>query len=417
VHNFEYVMSGAAHTRITLNDAAKGEAAKRIKNIFDKTEALSKNHKYTVLYNGFTEESLGASMYAGGFVPNPMHSDSGGLQMITRGMQIDEETKLKVYKSQLKYSKYAMCFDEIPVEIHGEKSFVGAMNKVFRPDWVEDKAKQTAFNIVEQAKVFEAHNSETQIMLIGQGNCLDSYLKWIDICVKNIPKSLHHRIGGLSFAGTSAGSGEIEDIERLYAASICDAPIEWKKQLHLLGIGSIRRLAPVIGFIYSGVFSNMKISYDSTSHSSGISYRRFKDINDESIQCGYDNTTLTQLYNYAKEYFDIEATFKEFDDIINKNREFFLKHHGIEKIHIFHESIFSSAMVSILHTTNKLDELCASKKAFKKYVLDKCSREMLHLCEVKTRSDYDNFINDFSKYLTSQRINRHGENSSLDKFF
>lgn len=413
-HKFEYVMSAAAHTRITISSGIVGEARDRIKKVIDTAESMFVNHQYTTLYNAFTESQLGNSMYTAGYLPHPMHSDSGGLQIITRGLTADNDIKRKVYKEQANYSGFAMCFDEIPVETVGQSRIGNLSNRVFRPDWIDAKAKETCKNIVAQAALFQKLGSNTKIMLIVQGNCYETYMRWIDACVRYLPKEVYPFIGGMSFAGTSSGSGELEDIERIFSFGICEVPPEWKTGLHLLGVGSIRRLLPLVGFIHSGLINNIKISYDSTTHSAGMSYRRFNDINNKVIACGVeDRRGMQMLYDYTKDYFNIESDYDTFFDTIFYNRDGFVKKYGADKIHLFHETMIAACMVSILHTTNTLDALAGDKNIYDLAAGKQCD-PMRGLINIVDKEDYNRYIKEYGRYLDSSRIKKSGESVMLD---
>jgi hypothetical protein len=74
---------------------------------------LNTNSDVSVLYNAYTEKqhleylktykNLGARY---------IYSDSGGLQIVTAGKEINDEIKQQIYETQA-YADYAMCFDVI----------------------------------------------------------------------------------------------------------------------------------------------------------------------------------------------------------------------------------------------------------------------------------------------------------------
>ena len=64
--------------------------------------------------------------------------------------------------------------------------------------------------------------------------------------------------------GSSAlGNGELEDYIRAYACKTLEAPEHVKQHLHMLGVGSTKRMIPMLSLTDVNV-----ISYDSVSHSS-----------------------------------------------------------------------------------------------------------------------------------------------------
>lgn len=413
-----YVFSGAAHARITLNSILEKQNKALVADVIAKAEKLFKNHKFTCLYNAFTEAENGKRMLQASILQNPMHADSGGLQIITRGLSITPELKDKVYKNQL-YAGVAMCFDEIPLETVGGKSKIGdTSNRIFREDWIEAKAKETAENIVRQAVIFEKHKADTKIMAIVQGNCYDTYMKWIDVLVKNIPSDIYHHIEGMSFAGTSSGSGQVEDIERIFSFTQAQAPTEFTRALHLLGVGSVSRHLPLVGFIRGGHFDDVHISYDSTSHSQRISNREYMDENNKSLPCRQHNhKNIRRLYDYCQKYFGILADYDRFFDTITYNREYSLNKYGESTIHIWHEAMIAAAMVSVIHATWQLDKVCVSDKEFEKLLTYNKAMPMKYLKDVKNREDFDAFMRQFGPYLNSQKIRKHTEISTLSAFF
>ena len=412
---FEYVMSGLAHVRVTLKSAKEDEQSRKaIRAITDRLGSLLEDHKITGLYNAFTEVRNGKNVSEGEHFETPLHSDSGGLQIISRGLTINEDLKKKVYKNQALYSGTAMCFDEIPTTVTRVAS-----QRLFLEDQLEDKAKGTALNVIEQIKVFDSMKAVTKPLLVVQGNDIPTYLKWIDICLNTIPKEMWDKIGGLSIASTSSGSGALEDIEKNYAFSIAEVPDSWKSQLHLLGIGAIKRMFPVIGFVQSGMIGeNTLVSYDSTTHSSNVTHRRFNEKDASFVEVGQDDRfQILKLYEYCKEYYDIKADFDLFCDSITYNRDFFLDKYGEGKIHLWHEALLSMAMVSVLHTTKNVEELAKSNKKFKTFTNMLGCSEMSYLAEIKTAEDYEAYMREFSGRLTTSRIKKASEASSLEQFF
>lgn len=409
---FEYVLSGCAHTRITLLDACEEDIAPVIRDVISKIEGKLQTHNVTGLYNAFAEPSNGRNMYKGNFFRAPLHADSGGLQMITRGMGVTEELKDKVYRSQAKYSGVAMCFDEIPATQERNASL-----RLFREDLVEEKAKETALNVVEQAKLFEELNTEAKIFLIVQGNCLDTYHKWADVCVKNIPQSLHHRIGGISVAGTTSGSGDKEDVERIYAFTSLPAPAEWKQRLHLLGIGSASRMLSVTGFMHSGGISeNCLVSYDSTSHSSYMTFRKYLNTDSKIFDFGWDRTQTMKLYNFTNEYFQIKSEFDEYFDIVNETREFFIEKYGKDALIRYHEAMIATCMVSVYHCASVVEKTFFNIKEYKKMCKGKL-RPLQYLPTIKSPEDYSHYMNQVGNYLSSKKVKKVGGFTSLDQFF
>ena len=86
-------------------------------------------------------------------------------------------------------------------------------------------------------------------------------------------------IGGLAVADTCMGNGQMESIQMLMAAKkiseFCHENV--KHHLHVLGVGSISRMKPILYLIKSGYLSSFnEVSYDSSSHTSTFDYGLLK---------------------------------------------------------------------------------------------------------------------------------------------
>ena len=82
-----------------------------------------------------------------------------------------------------------------------------------------------------------------------QGNDVDTYLEWADIILKTVPKDQHHLLGGIAMGAAALGTGNLEDVQRAYIAS--EVPIrdeDGQMNLHILGVGSLRRMLPYLIF-------------------------------------------------------------------------------------------------------------------------------------------------------------------------
>lgn len=409
---FEYVLSGCAHTRITLADALDESVAPKIRKVIKTAQDMLSSHVITGLYNAFGEPSIGRNLHQGQFFPAPLHADSGGLQMVTRGMTITEELKNKVYASQAKYSGVAMCFDDIPATQERNPAL-----RLFMESLVEERAATTALNVVEQARQFEKLGTDAKIFLIIQGNCVDTYHKWADVCVKTIPKDLHHWVGGIAMAGTTSGMGIREDVERAFAFTSLPVPREWKRQTHLLGIGSPNRMLPFTGFLHSGRIEDYtRISYDSTTHSSALTFRRFIDKDAKNVPYGWDKVATNLVFNIVNSYFKIDANEEEFYGIVNETREDWINKTTPDVLYKYYEAMIATCMASVYHCAAQVEEQYSSAKMFKK----KCSGGMLplqHLPEIKTEEDYYHFMRHMGPYLTSKKVKRDDAFSNLEGFF
>lgn len=237
----------------------------------------------STLYNAYTEknhvkeferlDNLGsASVYA----------DSGGLQIVTAGKTITEEIKQQIYKTQT-YADYAMCFDVIPLtsvsltRTRNERSNVG--NKIFMNDNHQESAFATGDNIKAQATYFRNSGAKTKVVIIVQGNTTEDMVNFYRNIETRLSPEDYENIGGMAIADTCMGNGEQESIEMLRAAKkiadFCHPNV--RKHLHVLGVGSISRMRPILYLLKSGYLHEFeRVSYDSSSHTSTFQYGLLK---------------------------------------------------------------------------------------------------------------------------------------------
>lgn len=255
-----------------------GSLKKRIGDTCHNTQPL-----VSTLYNAYTEknhvkeferlDNLGsASVYA----------DSGGLQIVTAGKPITEDIKKEIYKTQT-YADYAMCFDVIPLtsvsmtRTRNERSNVG--NKIFMNDDHKNSAFATGDNIKAQATYFRESGAKTKVVIIVQGNNTEDMVNFYRNIESRLSPEDYENIGGMAIADTCMGNGELESIEMLRAAKqiadFCHPNV--RKHLHVLGVGSITRMRPILYLLKSGYLHEFeRVSYDSSSHTSTFQYGLLK---------------------------------------------------------------------------------------------------------------------------------------------
>ena len=185
-NTIHYISSGMSHSRIP--SIAEPETIEWTRNAIRKMN--TEDYQFGFLYNAYTERSLGkifSAKYAD--VVCDIHADSGGLQMVTLNRQITPELKRNIYQHQAKHSSIAMSFDEIPVTSAGNSSTVTDFsNRQFSSHLVEEKATLTGKNLVDQLLLFAETKTKSKPLLIAQGNCRETYCRWVDIVQKQIPK-------------------------------------------------------------------------------------------------------------------------------------------------------------------------------------------------------------------------------------
>lgn len=270
--DFEYVASGCAYLR--LNTGCFLETQSEIDSfnqVVKKLNDKDNNHTFSLLYNGHTEQSFGPRFNKNhvGHVRS-IYSDSGGLQILTQGLSITDAMKNKVYDNQGKWSDYGMSFDEIPVQFDGETTSRNAVEgRWFDSDNFTQKAKETGKNLNDQINLFRDMKSGCKPLFITQGNCLQTYKDWTTIALDQLEGDNIEYIGGVAMGAAALGPGPLEDIKRAFYYTQLPG-LDHLNHIHLLGVGSVKRLAPMLMMIRSGLYKkDTRVSYDSTSHTSG----------------------------------------------------------------------------------------------------------------------------------------------------
>lgn len=414
---FEYVTSGAAHTRITLKDSLKPEILDPLKKAFRDIQGYA-NHDYTCLFNAYTEDRIGKHLYETNMTSKGLHADSGGLQVVTRGHTVTQDIMDRVYSIQGKYSKVAMCFDDIPLKVLGQSRIGDTSNRFFDRELLDDCVKRTCENITRQINAFEKMGSDSNVMLIAHGNEIDDYLRWISLSHKYLPKDIHDKIYGISLAGTSSGSGDKQDIERIFAFYKAECPGSWKKALHLLGVGSLSRLLPIAALAQNGILSDVKISYDSTTHTGNLTRGRYIVKSNKTIR-----TPKGQMKPHHDVLDCIKSKFPDYDidpdyyfQIMDNNRDSFIESFGSERLSDYHQAMLLTCLSSIMNSTSALDLISRNRKAFLKFV-NKRNFYMRFLLDIKNEADYEYFSKNLTKYMRNDGVKSVNDNNSILGFF
>lgn len=406
----EYILSGTSYTRIhaVIDDPV-------IKPIIDKLMALPgkmTNHKFGLLYNAFTEAGFGPNLRK---IPNidSIHADSGGLQIITQGLTATDEIKKKIFKNQATYADLGMCFDEIPVTTVGTTSGRNdTSNRFFDKDNLKALATQTGKNIESQIDVFLEEKSNCKPILIAQGNCYETYMEWVDTILAAIPKEKHKYIGGVAMGGAALGTGSLEDIERAFIYS--QLQIE-KTHLHVLGVGSIKRMLPYVTFMKNGLYEDASVSYDSTTHSSGIELGNyFKNGSMNTFSRSF-NKVYHMMYADAMALHNANISPEKYFKLLNSSKTKWVE--AGEDLPTFYAVRLSSIIAAVVNFCQYLDNIVANESAFLEFVgSDKSLTPFLSLVDVKSLSDYNRWKASVGRYVKTNRIASQ-QPASLEGFF
>ena len=416
---FEYIASGLSYFQIlnlVIHD--RPELQKVITDHFDRINNHN-NHKFSLLYNAFTESKFGELFYR--FYKDctyKIHADSGGLQIITQGKKMTDDLKDTIYRQQAKYSDIAMCFDEIPIKVIGERSAIGDTDsRIFDSENLEHYARATGKNIRRQLEVFADEKTKSQPMLIVQGNCYDSFMKWTEYVVDEIPKELHPFIAGLSIAGSSMGSGYLEDIERV--AYIPHLPFE-TNYAHVLGVGSVKRMLPLLALLRSGYFpKDYHISYDSTSHTMGVAVGRY--YLDEGIISifRHRDKNYLRIYDDMNEKFDLQGQnidMDKFAEILNISGKYYTLERSsknsngkyLDNKAKDYYNVKVGFVCSMISNFTKVVDRCYNDE---KYLLKLAQRNRVQietsaLLKIKTLDEFQVWEKEYGHHVHSRRIGR-----------
>lgn len=436
--NLEYVISACGMMGVFTNhiydnhrDLLKQSLLELMQGVNDSVKKKTKNTNPTIaaLFNGYTEaafterfkalDNLGAAK---------MYADSGGLQIVTAGKPITPQIKQEIYKTQTA-ADYAMCFDEIALgsfsitRTRNERSNVG--NKIFKSSLHAEKGSETGRNIKEQIEAFKKLDAKTRVIPIIQGNNSDDMMVFYDRIVAELEDDDYDYISGMAIADTCMGNGELESIEMLRGAKriteVCHDNI--KKHLHILGVGSIARMRPILFLTKSGYLNTFeKISYDSSSHTSTFDYGLLK-VNGTCRPLGGVRTPKAEahfknVYKLFYSYLSSKVTEGEFLDIILGDgvrdwKYSTVKEHGIK---LSDEKMMIAFLAKAMHTYYQIDNFVTCIDA----VLDEEIAKNQHIGALLRISDeavMKSWMNSAKSSVKSKRILREENHATLEELF
>ncbi len=418
MNSFEYVASGCSYLRILFPEAYEDQECKLwINDVFQKMQDKGKHHSFSLLFNAWTEKGFGEKFKEHYTTIDKVYADSGGLQILTQGKQITEKEKSQVYSVQSKSSHIGFSFDEIPVSFSGEKSSrLDLSNRWF--DWTkfEDCAKLTGKNVAEQIKTFLDEKSECKPLFIAQGNCLETYQKWTELALKEIPKEHHKYIGGVAMGAAALGHGRLEDIQRAFYFT--QLPIEAAhNHMHLLAVGSVFRLLPNLVFIHSGVYKDIHISYDSTTHTSGCHMGRLY-LNEKNFDFPrhFDKIVWNKVHkNIIDQGFDSGLTLEEYHASMNMASKKYEEKYG-SRIPLI-KAYVATTCASIANFIDHVEKCYSSKKELLKLAEKQDSYIILNsLYEVKNLDDWNHWEKEIGRFVKSHSVDSE-KRVTLEDFF
>jgi hypothetical protein len=419
--SFEYVVSGLTYIRIDRSAFWENPDTNNWCNEkFKLLNTIYKDQKFGVLFNAFVErEKIIPKLlknHCSDSVSN-IFGDSGGLQIMTRkDKTLTEELKIEVYRNQAKHATKGMCFDMIPVKLLSQSSGkMDSKSRMFDRNKFAGFASQTGKNLKKQIEIFLEEKSEAKPVLILHGNCYDTYSKWTDIILKEIPSSLHQHIGGIASGGGALGNGKLEDIKRAFYLSQIDFVKDFDN-FHVLGVGNIYRLIPYLIFAQSGLFNNKNISYDSTSHSMGFTYGQYQiDGRLNNFPKHLDHVMWPKIYNSIVENMGEQVPLEKFYNIFSIPIKKYEEEYG--EVFSQTKAIVSFCLSSIINFMGDLENILHDKQKLMKLLYNKDEYIAYHyLYELKTVADFDYWEKELGKYVDSKPISEYYDNSITDFF-
>lgn len=414
-NKLEYIASGTAYLKLNAPRNGEGENLAFLKEALASVKQNT-DHKFGILYNAYTESRFGEPFQNYRGIVDSIHADSGGLQIITQGKKVTPDDKLKIFSNQGKYADYAMSFDENPVIMTSDRSErTTTSNRRFDLEHFEKAAKNTGKNIRDQIESFQEMKSDTKPIFIAQGNCYDTYMKWTELALKEIPQDMQGQIGSVALGASAIGYGFLEDIER--AAYFRMLPIDCN-HMHVLGVGSFRRLLPYLIFRTNGFYDeNISISYDSTTHTSGSEMGHYF-LKDRlmNVDRNYSDKYQT-IYSDISSIFDMQdLDVKDFHKIMNTGYTKYIEELNLPSMD-FHRTRTQYIMKSIINFCNYIDKMDHNKKELLQAATrHKLFKECYSLFGVKTKEDFDEWKESVIGHTKSKKISKHG-GSSLESFF
>ena len=436
--DLQYVISACGQMGVFSNhiydnhhDLLKANLLELMSDLKRSIASKARNTSPTIatLFNAYTESSFSPRFDTlDNFGAVARYADSGGLQIVTVGKQITDEIKQEIYKTQTA-ADYAMCFDVIPLEsfsitrTRNERSNVG--NKLFNNAKHEESGRLTGLNIKQQIKTFRELGAKTKVIPIIQGNNAEDMMVYYTQIANQLSDADYDFISGMAVADTCIGNGVLESIEMLKGAKeitkVCHENI--KKHLHILGVGSISRMRPILYLNKSGYLNTFeKVSYDSSSHTSTFDYGLLK-VNGTCTALGSVRTPkavahFQNVYRLFNRFLSSKVTEGEFIDMILGDGKRDWKYSTVKDLALSlpDEKMMVAFLIKTIHTYYQIDNFvtCIDR------VLEEetCGiKEIDSLLRVSTDQEMQSWFKHISRSVKSKRIKRKEDHGSLDGVF
>lgn len=414
--SLEYTMSGVSFTRVNYPESyTNPECVDLVKTFFKNVDGRN-GHRFSVLFNAHTETKFGEIFQTYRDSLYKIHADSGGLQIITQGLEMTPEMKTEIYKTQAKWSDIGMSFDDIPLVVTGGSSKRNdTSSRSFDRVNLDKFARSTGQNLKDQIATFLAEGTVCRPFFIVHGNDLETALRWTEVALKELPDEWIQHIGGIAMGGGSFGNGPKETLLRvIVAGEILNTRADIvHKNIHFLGLGSLTNAFAIVALSKSGYLKpEWHVSYDSTSHSSGHIMGQYIDRHGKLIKLG---KSLNRAYQHI--YDDINSNFPFYSqapgmDTFFKTLTTSSSHHtdagGTMKDILW--SNLGCSMSSVVNFTRKISEYCQNYNQFLDERIDMRHQSMyISILNIKTIDDFKRWNQTIGQRFPSKQLRDHSD--------
>jgi hypothetical protein len=266
--------------------------------------------------------------------------------------------------------------------------------------------------------------SKCRPFIILQGSGADTYKRWGEYLLDEVPAELHHRIGGVAMGSAALGMGPLEDVKRAFYVN--SVPLARPFHLHVLGVGALKRILPYLLFSQTGLYEGIDISYDSTTHSMSLdnglfyfSHAKKKNPGDyggSSVKMGreYSNIYRT-VVNEINAVCGTEYTPEEYHKLMNISVGAYLENGG--KFIDVMRARLAFILTNVHNFTYDVSTLMNDKDKFLGFCRDKgVENEYATLFEVKNNDDFIHWEKNVGRFMDSEPVNAVAPSSLEDLF-
>ena len=286
----------------TLLSETTSNFQKNLKFVLDKFQ--NNELIFSGLFNAYTEDrnverlKTVVDFNASNGLHDYQYADSGGLQIVNTGAEVNDELKRQIYTYQAQNSDFAFSFDEIPAFRNPNKT------RTYVNEWVAPYGAKAGENLQEHIDIFKSLKTKTKLIPIIQGIDHKQIETYTQNMLAQIRKTDLKEIGAIA-CGNAHGNG-FGALDNFMALQNMDIPSNLKKHTHLLGVSGIDRIAPILTMVRNGLITDMdRLSFDSSYHTQSYVYGEVQ-RNAEHL---LDGTKIHRLGLKRNQY--VEDRFKE----------------------------------------------------------------------------------------------------------